>query len=262
MRKICIINQKGGVGKTTTTVTLAHGLAQTRRVLVIDFDPQGNSTECFGVSDEEGVYDFLIEDKDFRSCIQIVNRNLHVLPAKENLTKAELMLAGESSRETFLKRKLKNIEGYDYILLDCPPSLGLLNQNALLYADEALIPTSCDSLGLDAVQKMTDAIETINDVFGHKLSVCAIVPTLYDARLKTCREHLGLLQNTYYQLVTEPVRSNSKLRELPKSPKSIFEYAKSSNGAKDYRKVLTFVYHQDASDEERLANLVATTQEA
>lgn len=260
MRKICIINQKGGVGKTTTTMNLAKGFANNdKRVLVIDFDPQGNVSECLGVRAGKGIYEFLIEDAELEECVRPIETNLHVLSARETLTKAELILAGESSRETYLKRKLSDLRGYDYILLDCPPSLGLLNQNALIYADEAIIPTSTDTLGVEALAKMLDAIETINDVFGHSLRVAAIVPTLYDARLKTCRESLVMIQNAHYELVTEPVRTNSKLRESPKFKKSIFEHARSSRGAKDYRAVVDFILHQDGGDEEEYQAFIASS---
>lgn len=259
MRKICIINQKGGVGKTTTTVSLAVGLSATKRVLIIDLDPQGNVTNCLDLRQNKGIFEFLIEDEAIDACISAINPNLHVLSATETLTKAEFILAGESARETFLKRKLSGLRGYDYVLLDCPPSLGLLNQNALVYADEAIIPTSTDALGFDALTKMLEVTETISDVFGHKLTISAIVPTLYDARLSTCREYLQKMQNTYYEVVTNPIRQNSKLREAPKHNKSIFAFAKSSNGAKDYMEVVKFIQQQETSDETKLADLVATT---
>ena len=260
MRKICIINQKGGVAKTTTTINLATGLAQKgKRVLILDLDPQGNVSDCLGVKQGKGMFDFLIEEEDLGLCIHAHSPNLHILPARENLTKAEFILSGESARETYIKRKLANLRGYDYILIDCPPSLGLLNQNALLYASEAIVPTSTDALGVDALGKMLDAIETINDVFGHKLVVSAIVPTMYDSRLKTCREHLNTIQNKYYEIVTQAIRVNSKLREAPQHEKSIFTYAKSSNGAKDYAEVVQFIHQQEKSDEEKLSSLIATT---
>lgn len=246
MRRICIINQKGGVGKTTTTINLAAGLARLgRKVLVIDFDPQGNVSNCLAVPDAMGIYEFLIEDRDFDECRHAVMENLWVMPADERLTKAELILAGEPAREAFLKRKLANVIGFDYVLIDCPPSLGLLNQNALLYAEEAVIPTSTDPLGLDAARKMIEAIETMNDVFGHELRVAAIVPTLYDARLKSCRASLHTLQEQYQTLVTDPVRTNSKLREAPKAGKDIFLYARSSRGAQDYTHVVSFLASQE-----------------
>ncbi len=250
MRKICVINQKGGVGKTTTTVNLATGLAsQGNKVLVIDFDPQGNVSDCLGLEEESGVYEFLVEEKEFDECRHQVLENLWVMPADERLTKAELILAGETARELALRRALDPIQGFDYVLIDCPPSLGLLNQNALLYASEAVIPTSTDALGLAALQQMLEAIKTINEVFGHALGVTAIVPTMYDARLKTCREHLNLLQTEHGALVTDPVRVNSKLREAPKAGKSIFAYARSSRGAKDYLHVVSYVLTHHALEE-------------
>ncbi len=246
MRKICIINQKGGVGKTTTTVSLATGLAAAgRNVLVIDLDPQGNIATCLGLPPGKTVYHFLVEGRSFAECIQRAGEHLYVLPSTEALTKAELILAGEQSRETFLKRKMKEVKGYDYILIDCPPSLGLLNQNALIYADEAIIPTSTDPLGVDALRKMTEAIATINDLFGHDLKIGSVIPTMYDARLRTCQESLAAIQERHYERVTSPVRVNSKLREAPKHGQAIFAYAKSSNGAKDYRSVLQFVQQQE-----------------
>lgn len=242
MRKICVINQKGGVGKTTTTVNLAKGLsAAGKKVLVIDFDPQGNVSDCLGVEESLGIYEFLIEEADFDHCRQPVSENLWVMPSRETLTKAEMILSGETARELFLKRKLQHILGFDYILIDCPPSLGLLNQNALLYADEAIIPTSTDALGLDALRKMIEAVETINDVFGHALRVSAVIPTMYDGRLKTCREMLNEIQTRHYEIVTSPIRTNSKLREAPKHGKTVLEFARTSNGAKDYQQVIDFV---------------------
>lgn len=249
MRKICVINQKGGVGKTTTTVNIAHGLAKEgRRVLIIDFDPQGNVSNCLATRPGKTIYNFLIESVPIEQCIQKINNNLFVLPANETLTKAEFMLAGESARETFLTRKLAKFQGFDYVFIDCPPSLGLLNQNALLYADESIIPTSTDELGFDALNKMEVAIDTMNNVFGHKMKVSAIVPTMYDARLKNCKVVLTEIQNKYYQIVTNPIRTNSKLREAPKDRVSIFEYDKYGRGSKDYKKVVEFIMHQEESE--------------
>lgn len=261
MRKICVINQKGGVGKTTTTVTLAKGLAKAgKKVLVIDLDPQGNVSTCLGIDQEVGIYEFLIEDKEFDDCKYRVEETLWVMPARENLTKAELILSGETARESFLQRKMENILGFDYVLIDCPPSLGLLNQNALLYAEEAIIPTSTDALGKQALMQMLDAIDTINDVFGHELRCSTIIPTLYDARLKTCREHLQFIQKRYHELVTEPVRSNSKIREAPKSGKTVLETAKYSRGAKDYKRVIEFILNQEARLPEMEALATATSR--
>ncbi len=254
MRKMCVINQKGGVGKTTTTINLATGLAdQGHSVLIIDFDPQGNVSDCLGLDESKGVYEFLVEEQEFDACRHRVRDRLWVMPSDERLTKAELILAGETARELCLRRALDPVQGFDYVLIDCPPSLGLLNQNALLYADEAVIPTSTDALGVDALAKMLEAIRTMDEVFGHDLGVTAIVPTMYDARVKTCRESLHALQARHNGLVTDPVRVNSKLREAPKAAKAIFDYARTSRGAQDYKHVVGYVLAHRARLEEPIA---------
>jgi chromosome partitioning protein len=242
MRKICIINQKGGVGKTTTTVNLAYGLAQAgKKVLILDLDAQGNISSCLPVKCEKDMHDFMMGTALFESCVAEINENLHVITSKETLTKTELILAGEPSREKVLQRKLKHLGGYDFVLLDCPPSLGLLNQNALLYSEEAIIPASTDVLGIDGLQKMMMAIIELKSVFNHALEVSAIVPTMYDRRTKVCKQALEKMKSDYGSRVAEPIRINSKLKEAPRQKKSIFEYAKSSPGAKDYKKLVQFV---------------------
>jgi chromosome partitioning protein len=242
MRKIAIINQKGGVGKTTTVVNLASGLADMgKKVLVLDLDAQGNLGTCFNKKSERDMYN-LIVDKDitYKDCIAEVNPNLHIITSKETLEKAEIVMTGFVGREMTLVRKLKELRqsDYDYVLLDCPPSLGLLNQNALLFSSEAVIPVSTDFLGIDALQKMFKAIDTINDVFEHNLKVTAVVPTLYDARNKICKESLDYINKKYKDMVTSPVRVSSKLKESPMSGKSIFAYAKYNRAAKDYLDVV------------------------
>src|SRR3989344_662812 len=125
MRRICIINQKGGVGKTTTAVNLGFGLAlEGKKVLIVDLDAQGNISTCLPAESKKDLFDLLIENADVQECISVVRENLHVIKSKETLAKAELILVGEQSRESVLKRKLTNVKGYDYVLLDCPPSLG------------------------------------------------------------------------------------------------------------------------------------------
>lgn len=257
MRKICIINQKGGVGKTTTAVNLGWGLAEAgKKVLIVDLDGQGNVSTCLGGESYKDLYDLLVENADVNECIAHIRENLDIIKSKENLAKAELILVGEASRETVLRRKLGAIKGYDYILLDCPPSLGLLNQNALLFSTEAIIPASTDILGFDALQKMVSAIHIVNDVFAHTLQISKVVPTLYDARNKVCKEVLAAMQNEYYNLIADPIRISSKLKEAPREQKSIFTYARSNRGAKDYLQLVNTVIRDEAK-----FNLKAVAQE-
>src|SRR3989344_2461434 len=187
MKKIAIINQKVGVGKTTTTLNLAYGLAKEgKKVLVIDLDPQGNVATSLGVQSEPDIYDVIINGVNPQQCYQKVTENMFVITSKETLTKAEMILVGETSRETQMRRRLPPITGFDFVLLDCPPSLGLLNQNALLYADEVFIPSSTDVLSMAGMQSMIKAIEKLNHVFKHDAEVTKIIPTLYDQRNKIC----------------------------------------------------------------------------
>ena len=251
MRKICVINQKGGVAKTTTVVNLAAGLSRLgKKVLVLDLDAQGNTGKCLNAQSTKDIYDLLIEGADIRECITKLDTNLDIITSRETLTKAELILVGEQNREKVLDKKLKKVKDYDYVLIDCPPSLGLLSQNAMLYADEAIIPVSTDILGYDALRKMIIAIRTLNHVFEHDLRITKIVPTLFDKRTKVCREIMEKIRNEFYELVSEPIRINSKLKEAPREGKSIFSYDSSSRGAKDYIALVRQVLQEESKVEE------------
>lgn len=186
-----------------------------------------------------------------QECLAHIAPNLDVIKSKETLTKAEFILMGEQSRETVLRRKLAPIKGYDYIIVDCPPSLGLLNQNVLLYCDEAIIPASTDVLGFDALKKIIAAIHKINDVFGHTLQITKVIPTMHDVRNKVCGETLAKMQNEYYNLVADPIRISSKFKEAPDKKKSIFAYDKSGKGAEDYERLVKTVLRDEVKFDHR-----------
>lgn len=247
MRKICIINQKGGVGKTTTTINLAAGLSRlNKKVLIIDFDAQGNVATSLNLETGKDIYHILNENASPKECIKNLGTNLDIIPSKESLIKTEVLISNKPNKEFVLKEKLKSLQGYDYILLDCPPGLSILNQNAMLFSDEAFIPASTDHLGFDALMKMKKVIETINDHFKHSLKITKVIPTLFDKRNKTCKHYLSKIQNEFYEVVCSPIRVNSKLKEAPAHGKSIFSYAKSSAGAKDYMEVIKSVLNEES----------------
>jgi chromosome partitioning protein len=246
MRTICVINQKGGVAKTTTTISIAAGLSRKgKRVLIIDLDAQGNIGVALRSQSVKDMYDFIINGSDYRECVMHLGDNLDLITSNETLTKAEFLLVGEQNREFVLRSKLKEIKDYDYILIDCSPSLGLLNQNALLAASEAIIPTSTDVLGYKALKKIVLAIDSLNNVFNHNCRISKIVPTMYDKRLKICKQVLKEITNDYYEIVTDPIHTCSKLKEAPGKGQSIFKYAPSSIAAKDYAKLVQSVMQDE-----------------
>jgi chromosome partitioning protein len=246
MRRIAIINQKGGVGKTTTTLLLAFGLAKKGfKVLVLDLDGQGNIGTSLHLKGGKDMYSLLVENEDPQDCMVAVAENFYVIPSNDTLEKAEIILSGRPARELSLKKALEDIHSFDFVLIDCPPSLGLLNQNAILYASEAFLPVSTDYLGVDALRKMMKEIQTLNNIFDHDCQVRMIIPTLFDARNKTCKEHLELIMKTYASFpIAEPIRINSKLKEMPQKGKSIYDFARTSRGAEDYGKLVDKVARQ------------------
>jgi chromosome partitioning protein len=249
LRKISIINQKGGVGKTTVTLNIAAGLARAgKRVLIVDCDPQGNIETCLPINDDTSTLcDLIMEQAELSDCIAKVAVNLDVITSGP-LHKAELYLAECENREYVVSRVLDDIEGYDYVLLDCPPSMGLLTQNVLLYAEEAYVPVSTDILGVDALQKVAKSIESLNERFGHSLLITKVIPTMYDQRNRICVECLKQVQNEFYEIVSKPIRVNAKLKECAKVKRSIFSYDNSSRGAEDFRELVKQVLYDEGSD--------------
>jgi chromosome partitioning protein len=247
MRKICVINQKGGVGKTTTSINLASGLSRNdKKVLIIDMDAQGNIAASLHFEGGKDMYDLIIENAQLNECIRPLGKNLDIISSKETLTKADAILSKKENTQFLMKDKLKKLKGYDYVIVDCSPSLSVLNQNALIFADEAFIPVIPDFLGYDALKKMIEAVHVINHVFDTDTKVTKIIPTMFDMRNKISREYLDKMRSEFYDIISEPIRINSKIRESPKFGKSIFAYDIKSRGAKDYWKLVKSVINDEA----------------
>jgi len=235
VRKICVINQKGGVGKKTTAVSVAAGLARNdKRVLLIDMDPQGDVAHSLATNKEKSLYDFLTGKCSLPECTSVLGKNLDIIHSTDNLTKINVFLAKHDNPALVLKKQFLSLQGYDYIIIDCQPSLSLLNQSIMAYADEAMIPVATTYLSYTGLEVMYEAIKEINRYFDHSLEIKYIVPTLHDKRNKLNKEIHAELKKVYGKLVTNPIRINSKLSEAPQAGKSIYSYAPSSRGAKDY----------------------------
>jgi chromosome partitioning protein len=246
-RRIAILNQKGGTGKTTTAVSLAAGLAEREnQVLLIDTDAQGNVGVSLGVSGERSLYHVLVDNADPTDVAVPVRQHLDVITSDATLAAAEIWLAHQSveDRSRILTKRL-NLKAvsrnYDYVLIDCGPSLNLLNQNALSYADEVLIPVTCDYLALVGVKQVLRTIKDVERHLGPAVRVSAVLPTFYDGRTRLAREVLETLQGHFKHKCLEPIRLNTRLAEAPSHRKSIFEYAAQSHGAADYNRVVDWV---------------------
>ena len=246
-RRIAILNQKGGTGKTTTAVNLAAGLAERENeVLLIDTDAQGNVGVSLGVAGERSLYHVLVEGAEPAEVAVPVRKHLDVITSDATLAAAEIWLARQpvEARSRVLTKRLNMMaisRRYDYVIIDCGPSLNLLNQNALSYADEVIIPVTCDYLALVGVKQVLRTIKDVERHLGHAVRISAVLPTFYDGRTRLAREVLETLQGHFKHKCLEPIRLNTRLAEAPSHKKTIFEYAPISHGAADYNRVCDWV---------------------
>lgn len=240
MRKIAIINQKGGTGKTTSALNLAAGLAlRGAKVLLIDMDPQGNLGIWFGVNPKKSLYHLLVDEQtSWNDCVMQVRENLSLLPSTKTAAQAEIILTGQPSRERVLKRRLSSLKGYDYVILDCAPSLNLLNQNAMMFAADAFLPVSMDYLALVGVRQILENLKMVREILEHEIEVSLVIPTFFDVRNRKSHEILESLHKHFADKVTAPIRANVRLAEAASFHKTIFEYAPTSYGARDYWKLV------------------------
>jgi chromosome partitioning protein len=239
-RVIAVFNHKGGTGKTTTSVQLAAGLAlRQKRVLLVDTDAQGNVGVSLDIKAERSLYHVVVMGLPVDEAVVRVRENFDVLPSNESLAAAELYLAGRQHRDRVLARRLERArESYDAIVLDCSPSLSLMNQNALVFADAVLIPVACDYLSLVGVRQVIRTVKNVNQLLHHPVSIWGVLPTFYDARARICREALATMRDHFGDRCLSPIRATMKIKEAPAEGKTIFEYAAGSNGADDYSRLV------------------------
>ena len=241
-KTICIANQKGGVGKTTTTVNLASALANLgKRVLIIDMDPQGNASSGLGVKrhevQENNIYHVLIGDKNLSETIQqTANKNLWISTSNPDLVGAEIELVDMEHREYRLKSAVSSVSNeYDYVFIDCPPSLGLLTLNSLTAADSFLVPLQCEYYALEGLSQLLNTAGLIKKSLNPALHIEGIVLTMYSATNNLSKQVVSEIQTHFGDKVFKSIiPRNVRLSEAPSHGQSIFEYDARSIGAQKY----------------------------
>lgn len=243
-RVIAVINQKGGVGKSTTVINLSACLGENKKkVLVIDFDPQGNSTSGYGIEKEElehDVYDVILHDYPIEDTImETCEPNVFIVPATIQLATAEIELVTAMARESVLKDALNKVKDeFDYVLIDCPPSLGLLTINALIAANSLLIPIQCEYYALEGVAKLLESMQMVKRRMNPDLEIFGVLMTMFDSRTTLSKQVVDEVQGYFGKKMFKTIiPRNVKVSEAPSHGMPVVQYARVSKGSLAYMKL-------------------------
>ena len=249
MRRIAVMNKKGGTGKTTVATTVAVGLARKgRRVLLLDLDEQAHSTKILrpGLVEEPGMYELIASQCEsyahdpiaFADVLVRIEDRLDLVPSSNRMVMLQGLLPNEMSREGRLRSALSGIGGYDFVLVDFPPSLSVVAINGLVVCDEAWIVTSCEYLGLEGVAEAVDALAKMRRAMDKEVRVSAVIPNCYEGNTVRCRTALGQVKEAFGELVTPPIRRSTDLGEAPGHHLTIWDYRRQSNGYRDFDRLV------------------------
>lgn len=241
---IAVINQKGGVGKSTSVINLSACLGENKKkVLVIDFDPQGNSTSGYGIEKDElehDVYDVILDDFPIEDAIiETCEPNVFIVPATIQLATAEIELVSLEKRESVLKEAVSRVKDeFDYVFIDCPPSLGLLTINALIAADSLIIPIQCEYYALEGVAKLLESMEMVKRRKNPNLEIFGVLMTMYDSRTTLSKQVVDEVKKYFGKTMFKTiVPRNVKLSEAPSHGLPVIKYARVSKGSLAYMKL-------------------------
>jgi chromosome partitioning protein len=238
---LAIANQKGGVGKTTTAVNLAAALGVLeKKILLVDADPQANATSAVGFTvrpEQPGIYELILQSVEIsKTIIKTKSPNVKLIPSHINLVGAEIELINKYKREFMLKRGLEKItDNYDFIIIDCPPSLGLITLNALTAADSVVIPIQCEYFALEGLGKLLNTIKSVQKTHNQLLDIEGLLLTMYDVRLRLSNQVVEDVKKHFGKMAFKTIiQRNVKLSEAPSFGEDIISYDASSRGAKGY----------------------------
>jgi len=237
MRRIAITSSKGGVGKTTTAISLAVSYARGgAKVLILDCDAQSNLTDWLGVKRDEtpGLFGFLTAGLELDQVAVEVEENLHLVPASRALSGLDAYLLTRPRPADVLRKRLEPVTGFDAILFDCPPSFSQVTLNAMMASSEIVVPVSMEHFAIEGLAQTLETVRLLREEADHRLIVRAVVPTFYDSRNRKSAAVVDILKKKFGDRVTTPVRTSVRLSEAPSHRLSIFDYSPDSPGAQDY----------------------------